>query len=200
MDYSERLNITVTVDNTHKHSYGSEWKMDESSHWHECSCGAVSDKSGHDWKVENAKDATATVSGYTGDKICQVCGYTVKGTEIPATGTTTPVKPGDGDSTNSGNGTNADSTKPGNGTNADSVNSGNGTNTDATKPNGTTADATKPENGTVTDLTNSNEDGNKNADGLQTGDNNNLWMWFVALFISGGAGVTIYSRKKKYVK
>lgn len=72
--------------------------------------------------------------------------------------------------------------------------------TDSTKPNGTTADATKPENGTVTDLTNSNGDGNKNADGLQTGDNSNLWMWFVALFISGGAGVTIYSRKKKYVK
>ena len=132
--------------------------MDESSHWHECRCGAVSDKSGHDWKVENAKDATATVSGYTGDKICQVCGYTVKGTEIPATGTTTPVKPGDGDSTNSGNGTDADSTKPGNGTDADSTKPGNGTNTDATKPNetmtdatklgGTTADATKPENGT----------------------------------------------------
>ena len=176
--------------------------MDESSHWHECR--AVSDKSGHDWKVENAKDATATVSGYTGDKICQVCGYTVKGTEIPATGTTTPVKPGDGDSTNSGNGTDADSTKPGNGTDADSTKPGNGTNTDATKPNETmtdaTADATKPENGTVTDLTNSNGDSNKNADGLQTGDNSNLWMWFVALFISGGAGVTIYSRKKKYVK
>lgn len=68
MDYSERLNITVTVDDTHKHSYGSEWKMDESSHWHECSCGAVSDKSGHDWKIENAKDATATVSGYTAIK------------------------------------------------------------------------------------------------------------------------------------
>ena len=111
--------------------------MDESSHWHECRCGAVSDKSGHDWKVENAKDATATVSGYTGDKICQVCGYTVKGTEIPATGTTTPVKPGDGDSTNSGNGTDADSTKPGNGTDADSTKPGNGTNTDATKPNET---------------------------------------------------------------
>lgn len=199
MDYSERLNITVTVDDTHKHSYGSEWKMDESSHWHECSCGAVSDKSGHDWKVENAKDATATVSGYTGDKICQVCGYTVKGTEIPATGTTTPVKPGDGDSTNSGNGTDADSIKPGNGTNTDATKP-NETMTDSTKLGGTTADATKPENGTVTDLTNSNGDSNKNADGLQTGDNSNLWMWFVALFISGGAGVTIYSRKKKYVK
>ena len=199
MDYSERLNITVTVDDTHKHSYGSEWKMDESSHWHECSCGVVSDKSEHDWKVENAKDATATVSGYTGDKICQICGYTVKGTEIPATGTTTPVKPGGGDSTNLGNGTDADSTKPGNGTNTDATKP-NETMTDATKLGGTTADATKPENGTVTDLTNSNGDSNKNADGLQTGDNGNLWMWFVALFISGGAGVTIYSRKKKYVK
>ncbi len=32
MDYSERLNITVTVDDTHQHSYGSEWKSDENGH------------------------------------------------------------------------------------------------------------------------------------------------------------------------
>ena len=93
MDYSERLNITVTVDDTHEHSYGSEWKSDANSHWHECSCGAVSNKADHNMKVENAKEATKTESGYTGDKICTVCGYTVKGKEIPPIGTTEPTEP-----------------------------------------------------------------------------------------------------------
>ena len=106
MDYSERLNITVTVDDTHQHDYNSKWKSDENGHWHECSCGAVSDRAEHDWKVENAKDTTATESGYTGDKTCKVCGYEVKGEEIPATGTTKPTEPtnpnGDGnENTNS---------------------------------------------------------------------------------------------------
>lgn len=51
MDYSERLNITVTVDDTHQHSYGSDWKSDANGHWHACSCGAVSDRAEHDWMV-----------------------------------------------------------------------------------------------------------------------------------------------------
>lgn len=93
MDYSERLNITVTVDDTHQHSYGSEWKSDANGHWHECDCGAVSDRAGHDWMVENAKEATATEPGYTGDKTCKVCGYEVKGEDIPAKGTTEPSDP-----------------------------------------------------------------------------------------------------------
>lgn len=112
MDYSERLNITVTVDDTHQHSYGSEWKSDENGHWHECSCGAVSDRAEHDWKVENAKDATATESGYTGDKMCKVCGYEVKGEKIPATGTTKPTEPTNPGDDNPTNPANPDSDKP----------------------------------------------------------------------------------------
>ncbi len=162
MDYSERLNITVTVDDTHQHSYGCEWKSDENGHWHECSCGAVSDRAEHDWKVENAKDATATESGYTGDKTCKVCGYEVKGEKIPATGTTKPTEltnPGDDNTTNP---VNPDRDKP-------------------TNPNG---------------------DGNENTNSPQTGDNNNLWLWFAVLFISGGIliGTSAYSKKKKYSK
>ena len=118
MDYSERLDITVSVDDTHRHSYGSEWKSDENGHWHECSCGAVSDRAEHDWKVENAKDATATESGYTGDKTCKVCGYEVKGEEIPATGTTKPTDP----------------TNPGGSTSTDPGNSDGGTSGETAKP------------------------------------------------------------------
>lgn len=162
MDYSERLNITVTVDDTHQHSYGCEWKSDENGHWHECSCGAVSDRAEHDWKVENAKDATATESGYTGDKTCKVCGYEVKGEKIPATGTTKPTEPTNPGDDNTTNPVNPDRDKP-------------------TNPNG---------------------DGNENTNSPQTGDNNNLWLWFAVLFISGGIliGTSAYSKKKKYSK
>lgn len=42
---------------------------------------------GHSTVVKNAKDATCTESGYTGDKVCTVCGETVKtGEVIPAAG------------------------------------------------------------------------------------------------------------------
>ena len=112
MDYSERLNITVTVDDTHQHSYGSEWKSDENGHWHECDCGAVSDRAGHDWMVENAKEATATEPGYTGDKTCKVCGYEVKGEDIPAKGTTEPTEPTNPGDDNPTNPVNPDSDKP----------------------------------------------------------------------------------------
>ena len=112
MDYSERLNITVTVDDTHQHSYGSEWKSDENGHWHECDCGAVSDRAEHDWKVENAKESTATEPGYAGDKTCKVCGYEVKGEKIPATGTTKPTEPTNPGDDNPTNPVNPDSDKP----------------------------------------------------------------------------------------
>ena len=135
MDYSERLNITVTVDDTHQHSYGSEWKSDENGHWHECDCGAVSDRAEHDWKVENAKDATATESGYTGDKTCKVCGYEVKGEKIPATGTTKPTEP-----TNPGDNT---PTEPINPTNPEG-----GTPPEPVKPDGKeNTDASNPQTG-----------------------------------------------------
>lgn len=112
MDYSERLNITVTVDDTHQHSYGGDWKSDANGHWHACSCGAVSDRAEHDWMVENAKEATATEPGYTGDKTCKVCGYEVKGEKIPATGTTKPTEPTNPGDDNPTNPVNPDSDKP----------------------------------------------------------------------------------------
>ena len=83
MDYSERLNITVTVDAAHVHDYGAEWKSDSESHWHECICGAQANKAAHDMEVKNAKAATETETGYTGDQVCKVCGYIISGTVIP---------------------------------------------------------------------------------------------------------------------
>ena len=60
---------------------------------HTCSrCGdsyvdAYVDALGHKTELRNAKEATCTEAGYTGDEICTVCGKTVKqGKEIPALG------------------------------------------------------------------------------------------------------------------
>ncbi len=55
----------------------------------------------HTTTLVNAKEATATEDGYTGDEVCTVCGQTIKAGEvIPATGTpdepTTPDKPSNG--------------------------------------------------------------------------------------------------------
>ncbi len=83
------LTMTPTT-SSHTHSYGTDWKSDADNHWHECSCGIIADKAAHDMETKNAKDATATEKGYTGDKVCKVCGYTVKGEAIPAVGTTKP--------------------------------------------------------------------------------------------------------------
>ena len=70
MDYSERLNITVTVDDTHQHDYNSKWKSDSDNHWHECSCGSIADKAAHDMETKNAKDATANAGGSGGVLQC----------------------------------------------------------------------------------------------------------------------------------
>ena len=52
----------------------------------------------HTISTMNAKEATATEDGYTGDEVCSVCGKTIKtGEVIPATGETTPDEPDGGD-------------------------------------------------------------------------------------------------------
>ena len=48
---------------------------------------------GHDTALKNARAATCTEDGYTGDEVCRTCGETVKqGTVIPATGHDTELK------------------------------------------------------------------------------------------------------------
>ena len=48
---------------------------------------------GHDTALKNARAATCTEDGYTGDEVCRTCGETVKqGAVIPATGHDTELK------------------------------------------------------------------------------------------------------------
>lgn len=193
MDYSERLNITVTVDDTHEHSYGSEWKSDANSHWHECSCGAVSDKADHNMKVENAKEATKTESGYTGDKICTVCGYTVKGKEIPPIGTTEPTEP-TAPTAPTGPTEPIAPTEPTEpaapakmGDNTPSASNGK----TPANPNNGKQDVQNQDTNTNTSTTTTTP--------AKTGDSSNIFLWAAVLFVSGvGIFGTIFLKKKKY--
>lgn len=193
MDYSERLNITVTVDDTHKHSYGSEWKSDANSHWHECSCGAVSDKADHNMKVENAKEATKTESGYTGDKICTVCGYMVKGKEIPPIGTTEPTEPTAPTAPTEPTEPIAptEPTEPAApakmGDNTPSASNGK----TPANPNNGKQDVQNQDTNTNTSTTTTTP--------AKTGDSSNIFLWAAVLFVSGvGIFGTIFLKKKKY--
>lgn len=95
----------------HTHSFGEDWKYDETHHWHECGCGEADEKIAHDYKdalndegghwlkcvcgaktytgahkveVRGYKAATKTEPGYTGDLWCTICGeQTGIGEEIP---------------------------------------------------------------------------------------------------------------------
>ena len=109
------------------HSHGTEWESDEKQHWHECECGDKADIADHtggeatckepaqceicgeaygetdpenhtgETEIRDAKEATDTEDGYTGDTYCLGCGALLqKGEVIPATKPSvpsTPVKP-----------------------------------------------------------------------------------------------------------
>ena len=71
---------------THSHSYGTEWKYDDTNHWHECECGDKADIAAHsasEWIVDTA--ATETADGAK-HKECTVCKKVLETATIPATG------------------------------------------------------------------------------------------------------------------
>ena len=72
---------------THSHSYGTEWKYDDTNHWHECECGDKADIAVHsasEWIVDTA--ATETADGAK-HKECTVCKKVLETATIPATHT-----------------------------------------------------------------------------------------------------------------
>ena len=46
----------------HTHTYGTEWKSDADTHWHECSCGEKADIAAHSY--DNDQDSTCNICGY----------------------------------------------------------------------------------------------------------------------------------------
>ena len=82
------------------HTVGTEWKSDDTNHWHECTvagCGVIieSTKSAHtagEWIVDTP--ATATTAG-TKHKECTVCHRVLETQPIPSTGTELKIIAGD---------------------------------------------------------------------------------------------------------
>lgn len=67
----------------HSHSFGEEWKSDETNHWYECGCGEKKDSAAHTWN--DGEIITPAQIGVKGEKTftCTVCGK-IKTEEIPA--------------------------------------------------------------------------------------------------------------------
>ena len=77
---------TATIPATHTHSYGTDWKYDDTNHWHECECGDKVDVAAHsasEWIIDTA--ATETTEG-TEHKECTVCKKVLETATITATG------------------------------------------------------------------------------------------------------------------
>lgn len=71
---------------SHTHSYGIEWKYDDTDHWNECECGDKANIAAHsasEWIVDTA--ATETADGAK-HKECTVCKKVLETAPIPATG------------------------------------------------------------------------------------------------------------------
>ena len=75
------LTMTPAIDG-HTHNYGTEWKYDETNHWHECECGNKADIMAHNFKWIVDKEATATEKGSKHEE-CTVCGYKKAAVDIP---------------------------------------------------------------------------------------------------------------------
>ena len=77
------LTMTPAADG-HTHNYGTEWKYDETNHWHECECGNKADITAHNFKWIIDKEATTAEKGSKHEE-CTVCGYKKAAVDIPVT-------------------------------------------------------------------------------------------------------------------
>lgn len=104
----DKIEKSATVLAATGHTFSQEWQSDANGHFHSCACGEVSDQAAHTTEVVNAKEATQTETGYTGDTVCTVCQYEVsKGEEIPVITTepaTEPVETAPADTQPAGDG------------------------------------------------------------------------------------------------
>lgn len=93
--YLEHFSTYAFVgDGDHEHSFGKNWESDDVNHWHECSCGEISDMAAH----TASEPITENGVKYTE---CTVCGRilsreNVSGTDTPETPTNPPSESGSG--------------------------------------------------------------------------------------------------------
>ncbi|MEQ2491408.1 hypothetical protein [Ruminococcoides intestinale] len=77
--------VDIPKIDSHNHNYGTEWKYDNTNHWHECECGEKADITAHNFKWIIDKEATTAEKGSKHEK-CTVCGYKKAAVDIPAIG------------------------------------------------------------------------------------------------------------------
>ena len=76
--------LVVTVEGVRKHEAVSDkWGSDDSTHWHECTCGDKVDEAAHafEWAVDKTPTETEVGSKH---QWCTICGYALPAVEIPA--------------------------------------------------------------------------------------------------------------------
>ena len=85
MDTDKTVIVTYkATGSTHTHSYGTDWKYDDTNHWHECECGDKADTAAHSFQWVIDKAATKEATGIKHEE-CTVCGAKrSENTEIPA--------------------------------------------------------------------------------------------------------------------
>ena len=66
---------------SHTHTYGDEWKKNDTQHWHECTCGDKNDAADHTWSEEVTTPVTCEKKGVK-TLTCTACKAT-KTEEIP---------------------------------------------------------------------------------------------------------------------
>ena len=81
----KKATVDIPKIDSHNHNYGTEWKYDETNHWHECECGNKADITAHNFKWIVDKEATTAEKGSKHEE-CTVCGYKKTAVDIPAIG------------------------------------------------------------------------------------------------------------------
>lgn len=160
-------------------------------------------------ELKNAKEATCTEEGYTGDKVCKVCGEVIeKGTVIEKIAHTfgewtvtkepTATEKGEKQHTCTICGYVEKQEIPATGT-PTNPSEGNGNSPiGTTDPKAPTSD-NQTDNKTVSDTSNNKTN---NKDVLNTGDDSSIALW-VTVMLGAGAiltGIVLYNRKKRYNK
>ena len=92
-EYVMRTETIPPITPEHTHEYGTEWKSDSTSHWHECECGEKVDIAAH--ISNNGVVTVQPTATSTGLRVysCSVCGYVLRKETIPATGYNYPSYP-----------------------------------------------------------------------------------------------------------
>ncbi len=103
-DY-ERIEVIPVVIPGHVHDYGTDWKADDTGHWHECSCGDKADEAPHrEGSGIITKEPTETETGIKSYS-CVDCGHVIRTEVIPTKegGGNSGNNPGDDSGNVSGN-------------------------------------------------------------------------------------------------